>query len=106
MTYIGKTDKEFKNGNSYDIDLQDMSGRVYEPGWVETANNTKDFTDKVGKPDLRVMCSSSVMSKVAFYRVYPSAENLLENWDIQNHTGSHRVNVIVKQRALENADAK
>lgn len=71
-TYIGETNDDYINGQSYPIMRRPMTGTIYKPGKDENGK----WLDTVGKPDTRIMLWKDIYGTEAKmgYRVYESQE--------------------------------
>lgn len=61
-------DSEFIEGNDYQIQIVPMTGRIYKPGKTPDG---KEWLDKIGKPDERMMVMAPRL-----YKVFESMEEV------------------------------
>lgn len=67
--YIGETNEKFTNRDTYNVEVQDMTGRVYE-----------DMNDRDGKKDNRVMAFAAGYGW-GYYHCFNDADDVLKTWE-------------------------
>lgn len=77
--YIGETNEKFTNGDVYNVEVQDMSGRVYA-----------DMNDREGQPDNRVMAFAGGYGW-SYYQVFTTPEDVLKTWEFSQKPSAPRV---------------
>ena len=74
-TYIGETTNQLVNGEVYNVNVQDFTGKVFKPGKHLVEGEMK-WIDTEGTPDIRIALFFGT-----FYKVYTNVDELLTSWD-------------------------